>query len=144
MNVGDILSSKTKAVITVREEDTLETVATLLASNRIGAVPVRDDSGDLVGIISERDIVRALSQDGAHAHSARVSGYMSTNLVTCKPGDSCKAIMESMTGRRIRHLPVLADGNLVGVVSQGDVVKVRLEQSELEKAVLQDIAIARP
>ncbi|GAB6053176.1 CBS domain-containing protein [Magnetospira thiophila] len=144
MNVGDILKSKTKVVITVREEDTLETASTLLASNRIGAMPVRDATGKLVGILSERDIVRALSQQGAKAHSAKVSGFMSTNLVTCQPGDSCKAIMESMTGRRIRHLPVLENGDLVGVVSQGDVVKVRLEQTELEKAVLKDIAIARP
>ncbi len=144
VNVGDILKNKTRIVITVREEDTLETAATLLATNRIGALPVRNGDGDLVGILSERDIVRALSQSGAQAHSKQVRGYMSTNLITCTPGEDCKALMETMTNRRIRHLPVIEGGDLVGVISQGDVVKSRLDESELEKNVLKDIAIARP
>ncbi len=144
MNVGDILKGKTRTVITVREEDTLETAATLLSTNRIGAMPVRNGNGDLVGILSERDIVRALSQSGAQAHSQQVRGYMSTNLVTCAPTEDGKTVMATMSNRRIRHLPVLDKGDLVGVISQGDVVKARLDETEFEKNVLKDIAIARP
>ncbi len=132
MTVAHILNIKGRSVISAAPTETVQDVATTLAKNRIGAVLVRDTKGALVGIVSERDIVRALSIDGAGALSKPVAEIMTTKVRTCGPGDTEAALMSLMTEHRIRHLPVVEDGALIGMISIGDVVKLRIASVERE------------
>ncbi|PZW48720.1 CBS domain protein [Humitalea rosea] len=132
MIIATILSQKGSNVVTVRPEDDLGTIAATLASNRIGAVLVLDAAGALVGIVSERDIVRHLAQAGAAALAQRASLVMTRGLHTVTPQTSVTEAMGMMTDRRIRHLPVLDEGRLAGMVSIGDLVKVRMSEIEQE------------
>lgn len=130
MNISEILSRKGSAVVTSEPDRTVAELVRLLAEHKIGAVPVVDGD-DTVGIVSERDVVRRLASDGADVLGQRVSALMTTDLVTCTPADALDDIARLMTERRIRHLPVLDDGALAGIVTIGDVVAARLR--ELEK-----------
>ncbi len=132
MNVAAILARKGGKTITAGANADLRQAAMILDENRIGAVVVVDANGALAGVLSERDIVRALARNGPEALSARVSESMSRDVVTCRPGDSLNRLMELMTDRRIRHLPVVQDGKLAGVVSIGDVVKQKIAEAEAE------------
>jgi len=132
MTIARILSQKGSNVVTVRPEDDLGTVAATLAAHRIGAVLVLDAAGTLRGIVSERDIVRHLAQTGAAALSQRVAEVMTRALHTVTPKTRVTEAMGLMTDRRIRHLPVLLDGRLAGMVSIGDLVKVRMSEIEQE------------
>ncbi len=132
MHVTEILKSKGREVITTGPDETAASTARLLASRRIGAVLVCDDDSAVVGIISERDIVGAISRDGARALEMSVAELMTRDVVTCEPGDSLTVVMEMMTTRRIRHLPVMSGGKLEGIISIGDVVKYRLEEAQFE------------
>ena len=133
MQVRHILGDKGGSVIGISPGDTLAEAAKLLAERRIGALVVRDDSGALAGILSERDLVRAMAADGAKALDQSVGRYLTRDVVTCRLADTSEDLMEMMTTGRFRHLPVLDDhGHLCGLVSIGDVVKSRIAETERE------------
>ncbi len=142
MKVSDILGSKGNAVATIRPEAKISTVVRRLKLEGIGAMVVSEDSVQVVGIISERDIVRGLVEDGADLLERRVLDLMTSPVKTCTLDANIKEIMAVMTRSRIRHLPVVEVSRLVGIVSIGDVVKNRLEEVELEADVLRDAYIA--
>ncbi len=142
MKVAEILRHKGQDVISVRPTETIETLSHRLRLARIGAMVVLGEDGALEGIISERDLVHGIAEHGAHCLELTVADLMTQRVVTCTPQDSVTRIARQMTENRIRHLPVVEGGNLVGVVSVGDVVKNRLEEMSLEASVLRDIAIA--
>ncbi|WP_114394329.1 CBS domain-containing protein [Oleisolibacter albus] len=128
MHVSAILKTKGATIITARPEDMVGTTAQLLSINRIGAVLVVDAAGGIAGILSERDIVRALASYGAPVLQMPVSDLMTRRVMTCSPDDTVASIMARMTDGRFRHMPVLDRGRLVGVISIGDVVKFRLDE----------------
>lgn len=137
MNVQSILGGKGRDVVTVRDDVSLADAASILRDHKVGALVVSNDGEHIDGIISERDVVRALANHGASVLGRPVSSAMSTDVVTCAAGDAVESLMLSMTERRIRHLPVVDDGGVLGgVVSIGDVVKARLGQLEHENQQL--------
>lgn len=139
MNVKTILGNKGSGVITVTDTVSLADAAMTMRDNSIGALIVSNDGEHIDGIVSERDVVRALANHGASALGRAVSSVMSTDIVTCRTDDAVESLMLSMTERRIRHLPVVDDdGVLGGVISIGDVVKARLGQLETENQQLYD------
>lgn len=143
MRVADILKVKGSSVKTIEPGATLKTFAHQLNAESVGAMVVRDSAGGLTGIISERDLVRGFSEYGVELAGMKVSDLMTRAVVTCSPDDGVAAVAKVMTQRRIRHLPVVKDGALVGLVSIGDVLKHRLDEVQLEANVLRDFAIAR-
>jgi CBS domain-containing protein len=144
MNVANLLKrKKNSAVLTVRPEDTIMKLAQLLRVEDVGAMIVSHDGTSVDGIISERDIVRALAVDEGRILSLPVSSLMTTGVVTCSPDDSIADIAHLMTEHRVRHVPVRdARHRLVGIVSIGDVLKHRVDEVQFEATVLRDIAIA--
>ncbi len=132
MSVSHILGVKGRAVITAGPSDSVHSTAQKLAQNRIGAVVIVDPKGAIAGIVSERDIVRALADHGAASMTQTVSSIMSRTVKTCKFGDSETELMALMTTHRIRHLPVVEGGQLAGMISIGDIVKYRIEAIERE------------
>ena len=133
MNVATILKAKGRSVTTVRPDQTLQEVAGKLAARKIGAVVVVGDSGAVDGIISERDVIRAVAERGSSALELPVSKFMTRDIVTCQETSLVDEIMEMMTQGRFRHLPVIEeDGRLVGIVSIGDVVKNHIAEVEME------------
>ncbi len=139
MNVQSIIGGKGGDVTTIARTASLHDAVRALGEHRIGALVVSGDGRAIDGIISERDVVRAASQNGADALDATVGSVMSTDVVTCSPGDGVDRLMSLMTERRIRHLPVVDDrGHLTGIVSIGDVVKARLTELEHENRALAD------
>lgn len=132
MAVAQILNIKGRSVISAAPTETVQGVADLLSRNRIGAVVVRDQAGALAGIVSERDIVVALARHGMSALSKTAADIMTSKVRTCSPDDTEAALMSLMTEHRIRHLPVVEDGALIGMISIGDVVKLRIESIERE------------
>ncbi len=138
MTVARILAIKGRDVVTTQPHVTLREAADVLARNRIGAIVVSDASGGVLGILSERDIVRAVSSGGGEALKDPVSRHMTAKVITTTEEDSVEDTMETMTQSRIRHLPVLRDGRLAGMVSIGDVVKIRLEAIETEHKALRE------
>ena len=138
MNVKAILAAKGGDVVCIEPTATLAAAATLLSSHRIGAVLIRGAGERLAGILSERDIMRALSEHGADALALPVGQVMTRNVATCGEDESIAGIMERMTAGKFRHLPVVAMGTLVGLVSIGDVVKQRVEEIERESEALRD------
>ncbi len=143
MNVDGILRSKGARVVTIRPDASVADLVAGLRDAGIGAMVVSADGRAVEGIVSERDVVRALAQHGGRVVERPVSDLMTRNVVTCSPGDTVKQLMTEMTRRRIRHLPVVDEGSLVGIVSIGDVVKNRLEEMETETNVLREAYIAR-
>ncbi len=139
MNVQSILGVKGSDVVTVPEGISLGDAASILRDRRVGALVVSNDGQHIDGIVSERDVVRALANHGASVLGRPVSSAMSKDVITCRAGDAVESLMVSMTERRIRHLPVVDDaGVLGGVISIGDVVKARLSQLETENQQLYD------
>ncbi len=130
MNVQTILKSKGTDVITVSRDITVTEFSAFLCDNRIGAVVVCADDGGIVGIMSERDVVRGLFRRGAEVLELPVSELMTKDVHTCKPGDTVIDVMAIMTDRRIRHVPVVERGKLKGIVSIGDLVKHRIQEAE--------------
>jgi CBS domain-containing protein len=143
MSVAEILQRKGRHVSSVRSIDLIETAVQKLYEERIGAVVVLDRWGKLVGMLSERDILRALARHGAETLRYEVHELMSPDVTTCAPEDRIEGAMQVMTTHRIRHLPVMEKGQLVGLVSIGDLVKHRLDEMERETAVLMDLTRAR-
>lgn len=133
MYVSDILKVKGGNIISLTANEPIYAALSLLATNRIGAVLVTDQHGGIAGIISERDLVRAMHKFGKDMFDKRVSDLMTTTVVTCSPKDPIAAIMGMMTSQRFRHVPVVGDdGKLVGMISIGDVVKSRIEEAQFE------------
>lgn len=133
MRISDVMRSKGSAVVTVSPRETVGTLLDLLAQHNIGAVVVSSDGREVAGIVSERDVVRRLQAHGAAALTAPVSEIMTVDVFTCKPDDDLAETAGTMTENRIRHLPVLIDGQLVGIVSIGDIVKNRIDQLQAER-----------
>ena len=142
MLISDILQTKGQTVVTVRPDQTVKDAVERLAEHRIGALVVIDGLKP-VGIFSERDLVNRLAKNGARAYQFEVRELMSSPLITGVPTDTIDQTLQLMTRRRIRHLPILVKGELVGVVSLGDLVKYRFEEKELEAGVLLDRARMR-
>jgi CBS domain-containing protein len=142
MKVKDYLATIKRVIITCRPEDTMETAATLLATNHIGAMPVRDANSRIVGMFSERDIIRAFSQRGREVQRLLVGDLMSRTLIVCTPEDTMVTARKSMKANRIRHLLVMEDGHLVGLLSISDVLEVILKDTDMEVHVLRDHVIA--
>src|SRR6201996_2879580 len=140
MSISDVLHTKGHSVVKVRTTDTVQAVVRKLADERIGAVIVEDQWMRHAGVFSERDLVNAVAEHGARALSFPVEKLMSAPVVTCRPNDSAETAMAAMTMAKIRHLPVLDGGQLIGIVSIGDLVKYRLDEKALEANVLLDIA----
>ena len=143
MTVQNILNEKGTKVATVRPHETIGTLVHKLKLENIGAVVVSQDGKRVDGIISERDVVRGLAAHGAELLAMRIDKLMIRDVLTCAPADSVKDVMQTMTSRRVRHLPVVEKGKMVGVVSIGDVVKDRLQDVEMEARVLRDYITAR-
>ncbi|MBI5164298.1 MAG: CBS domain-containing protein [Magnetospirillum sp.] len=141
MTVETILKSKGRDTYTIRPDQALIEAADLLAEHRIGATMVCEGS-KLVGVLSERDVVRGLNRSRTAALTQPIRMFMSSPVITCDPKDKIKDIMEVMSLRRIRHLPVVRDGQIMGMISIGDVINHRLQQKQMEIAVLRDYAIA--
>lgn len=142
MRVSDILDRKGREVVTVPPATSVIGLTRLLRSRRIGAALVTGEDGRMAGIVSERDIVHRIARDGDVALRATVREIMTTEVETCAPDDDIRKVMETMTRRRVRHLPVIDGGRVAGIVSIGDVVLHRLAQNSLEIAVLRDAALA--
>ncbi len=138
MTVALILAAKGNDVTTTQPHRTLQEVAAILAERGIGAVMVTGGDGEVLGILSERDIVRSVGRHGVDVLQEPVSKHMTSRVVTASMDDSIDQVMEQMTSGRFRHLPVIKAGRLVGVVSIGDVVKHRLELIESEHRALRD------
>jgi CBS domain-containing protein len=138
MLIAQILAGKGSDVISTRPEATVAAVARLLKEKRIGAVVVLDGDARLCGIISERDLARGLAEHGAGLLDMQVAALMTRGVVTCAPEDDLRTLMQRMTDGRFRHLPVVKDGRLSGIISIGDVVKHRLLELETETHMLQD------
>jgi CBS domain-containing protein len=136
MRIADVLRGKGTGVATVAPSVTVAELVGTLASYNVGALPVVD-GGELVGIVSERDVVRRLHADGVSLLEQRVSDIMTSGVTTCAPGDQVADLAKIMTAGRFRHLPVLENGALVGIVSIGDLVKARIDLLESEREQLQ-------
>ena len=132
MHVSAILKEKGSDVVTTEPERTIAETAKLLDRHRIGAVLVLGADGSVAGVLSERDVVRGIARHGERALAMAVRELMTRELVVCEPKDTVQDVMALMTHRRIRHVPVMEDGRLVGIVSIGDVVKGRLGDFEME------------
>jgi CBS domain-containing protein len=138
MNVKAILAAKGGEIVCIEPTADLAAATQLLSANRIGAVLIKGAGGHIAGILSERDIVRALSQHGPAALSLPIGQVMTREVTTCTEEDNIATIMERMTEGKFRHMPVVSKGHLVGLISIGDVVKQRVEEIERESDALRD------
>ncbi|PYF05343.1 CBS domain protein [Rhodopseudomonas faecalis] len=137
MTVRAILEAKGRQIVAIEPDTLLASAAKVLADRRIGAVLVLS-RGRLQGILSERDVVRSIGEFGAAVLTLPVSAVMTRNVVSCRQTDTVGSIMELMTNRKFRHLPVVENGEIIGVISIGDIVKSRLREFENEQQALQD------
>jgi CBS domain-containing protein len=142
MFVSDILAQKGGLVFTVTPGTSVAQLSQQLSTRRIGSVLVLDGEGAVAGIVSERDLVRALASHGAKAMELEARQVMTRDVVTCDPDDSIDMVMQTMTRGRFRHLPVVRHGELLGLVSIGDVVKARLEETKHETEALKAYIVA--
>ncbi len=138
MQVSAILESKGAEVVTLRPDSTLADAARLLAKRKIGAAVITAGDDLILGILSERDIVRAVAELGAGALEAPLSAHMTKTVKTATRSDALRGVMEKMTQGRFRHMPVVENGRMVGIISIGDVVKWRLAQIEAEASAMRD------
>ena len=138
MLVRHIVSVSGADVATTRPDATIADAAKLLKERNVGALVITTEDGRLAGILSERDLVRGLPDHGADLLALKVKDRMTAEVTTCTPDDRVDAIMKQMTDGRFRHLPVVEEGKLVGIVSIGDVVKSRLEELESETTTLRE------
>lgn len=138
MLVQQILKSKAGSgeSVTITPEQTVQEAARLMAERRIGAVMVTDSGGQVVGVLSERDIVRELGRQGSDCLARTVGQVMTREVAGCTPEDPADHILARMTGGRFRHMPVIQDGRMIGVISIGDVVKARLDELSMEHDAL--------
>ncbi len=132
MKIEAILARKSSDLYTVRPETPVTEAARLLHTHKIGAVVVTDEAGDLLGIFSERDLIRAVGNEGRCALHLRVDDLMTRSVESCTPEETCTDVAFTMNRRRIRHLPVLEDGRLIGMISVRDVMGACLEEQSAE------------
>ena len=142
MFISEILRRKGAAVKQVAPDEALEVAAALMRLEQVGALVVCGEDGRLVGLVSEKDVVRALVDHGPRALKLPVSDVMERRPVVCAPDDTVAKVANAMTLQRARHVPVVADGRIAGIVSIGDIVKDRFEEMELERSTLRDIALS--
>ena len=142
MFVSDILAQKGGLVFTVTPGTSVAQLSQQLSARRIGSMLVLDGEGSVAGIVSERDLVRALASHGAKAMELEARQVMTRDVITCDPDDSIDMVMQTMTSGRFRHLPVVRHGELLGLVSIGDVVKARLEEAKHETEALKAYIVA--
>ena len=138
MRIAEILQQKGSGVTTLKSESTMSEAIGVLVDKRIGALPVSDDGSTLVGIISERDVVRALAEGRDGLLGLPVSELMTRTVYTCSPGATLSEVMTLMRERRIRHVPVVEDDSLVGILSMRDLVDARLREAEVERQQMAD------
>ena len=136
MYVRNVLQHKGHDIISVAPDNSLQEVAKTLRENKIGAVLVCEKAGRMCGVLSERDIIIAIAKHGGVILEGKVAEFMTEGVYTCSLDDEIKTVMEQMTRRRVRHLPVVEDGNVVGMISIGDVVKQRMAETEAESEAL--------
>jgi CBS domain-containing protein len=136
MILEQILREKGGNVYSVAESASLKEAAELLDTRKVGAMVILNEAGGLIGVLSERDIVRAVARSGAGALKHPVSELMTRQVVTARPKDTIESAMDLMTDRRIRHLPVVESGRLIGIVSIGDLVKWRIAEAAAEVAAI--------
>jgi CBS domain-containing protein len=140
MFISDVLRNKGHRVEQIRSNQTVAEAVRELAEHKIGALVVEDDWMRVAGIFSERDFVNAVAREGATALTRPVSDLMSSPVITCVPSDRIDTVLAKMTVARVRHMPVVENGHLLGIVSIGDLVKHRSEEKELEANVLLEIS----
>jgi len=138
MNVAAILKLKGRSVVTTTADKSLLEIAKLLERHGIGCVVVEGDDGKVAGIVSERDLVRAIGQAGTKVLKEPVSDYMTKTVVTAREADTIDRVMSEMSSHRFRHMPVVERGRLTGLVSIGDVVKMRIAEAEMEAAAMRE------
>ena len=138
MSIARIIEQRDITVVTCRCDDTVAAAVALLTEKRIGAMPVVDADGAVLGIFSERDVIRCLNKHGAEALSAKVEEAMTAPAITVEPDTSENQALALMTRRRFRHLPVVANGRMIDFVSIGDLVKLRIDQIESEATAMRD------
>ena len=138
MNVASVLKAKGRAVATARPETTLKDIAMQLAQKGIGAIVIVDDRDEVIGIISERDLVKAVATGNSEVLDSPVSESMTRDVVTCSEDRTIDELMEIMTKGRFRHVPVVEGGKLTGIVSIGDVVKNHIAEVEMEVSAMRD------
>ncbi len=136
MNVAAVLKAKGRAVATASPMTTLQEIATQLAAKKIGAIVLVDDAGGVVGIISERDVIRAVATTGEGVLGAPAANVMTRTVVSCTEGQTIEELMTVMTRGRFRHVPVIENGKLTGIVSIGDVVKHHIAEVEMEVSAM--------
>ena len=138
MTIARILATKGREIVTMQPHDTLRDIVDVLAAKHIGALVIADSTGKMHGILSERDVVRAIARHGADALEDPASAYMTATVVTTTEDEAVLEVVTKMSNGRFRHVPVMKDDRLTGIVSVGDVVKFRLEQMEQEQLALRD------
>ncbi len=138
MNVATILGEKGRQVITAKSEASLLEIAKTLREHSIGCIVVSDGNDGIAGIVSERDLVRAIAKSGTDILKSPVSQSMTKKVISCQKSDTIHTIMAAMTDGRFRHMPVVEDDKLIGVISIGDVVRLRIAEAELEAAAMRD------
>lgn len=143
MPVEKILETKGRNVFTIHPDHSVAEAAQLMSVKKVGVAVVTDTKGRIAGILSERDIVAGITQYGKGVVDMPVRNLMTSLVATCRPDESVKSVMETMSSRRIRHLPMVEGGELVGIVSIGDAVNYRLKEAQLEMGVLRDFAATR-
>ena len=136
MLVSQILKQKGDMVFTASPTDSVAAVAALLVARRVGAMVVLDQDRDVAGIVSERDVVRIVAERGAKGLTEPVTACMTKDVVFADPSETVDQLLERMTDRRIRHLPVCREGRLIGIVSIGDLVKVKIAETVAEAETL--------
>lgn len=136
MKLAELLHGKSGQIYKIKSRQNIAEAAIALTENKVGALLVEDDDGQIVGILSERDIVGGMAPHGADLHDVEVAELMTSNLIRCSPQDTVNEAMAMMTDRRIRHLPVFEDDNLVGFISIGDLVKCRIMEVQSEAEAL--------
>jgi len=136
MNVAAILSDKGTDVMTLSVGATISEAAKILSDHHIGSIVIVDEANKVAGILSERDIVKDIAKRGSRCLDEPISNSMTTNVSTCQKSDTVEYLMEQMTTNRFRHMPVMENEKMIGIVSIGDVVKRRIEEAEMEATAM--------
>jgi CBS domain-containing protein len=142
MKLAELIKGKHKDIVKISDDSNIATAASTMTEAKIGALLVEDGAGEIVGILSERDIVRGMGPHGADLHDVEVSELMTRNLIRCSPDDTVNEAMAMMTDRRIRHLPVFDGEELVGFISIGDLVKCRIMEVQGEAEALRQYILS--
>ena len=138
MKLADVIQGKSPEIVKIRADRKVAEAAVIMTEKKIGALLVEDESGAIAGILSERDIVGGMGEHGADLHDVAVADLMTRNLIRCSSGDSVNEAMAMMTDRRVRHLPVFDDEQLVGFISIGDLVKCRITEVQAEAEAMRE------